>query len=241
MDKLRTKRILDYLRKKKTCTLEELRLKFNVSPATIHRDALELARRDAVSVVRGGLVWNDSAPEIGPASAYSERVVANRQGKIGAARQALGQIAEGDIIFLDSSTTVYELALLLKTSPISHLTIITNSLAIMQNFRKYPREWVLIGLGGSYDGQLNSILGAVALQQLKSLNITKAFISAFGLDDHTATTNHERQAELIREVLASAEKRYLLVDRSKLGRTGIYRLAARTAFHMIFVVKKLKS
>lgn len=234
MDKLRTKRILDYLRKKKTCTLEELRLKFGVSPATIHRDALELARRDAVSVVRGGLVWNDAAPEVENASAYAERVVANRTGKISAARQALNQIAEGDIVFLDSSTTVYELAVLLKTSQISHLTIITNSLAIMQNFRKYPREWVLIGLGGSYDGQLNSILGATALAQLRSLNVTKAFLSAFGLDDHAATTNHERQAELIREVLASAQKSYLLVDRSKLGRTGIYRLAARTAFHTIF-------
>lgn len=234
MDKLRTKLILDYLRKKKTCTFRDLQDRFGISSATIHRDARELARRDAVRVVRGGLVWNDAAPILEPASAYADRIVANRTDKIGAARQALAQIAEGDIIFLDSSTTVFELARLLRTSPITHLTIITNALAIMQDFRKFPREWVLIGLGGTYDGQLNSILGATVLHQLTSLNITKAFLSAFGLDAHAATTNHERQAELLRAVVASAQASYLLVDRTKIGRTGIYRLAPRTAFRAVF-------
>ena len=65
-------------------------------------------------------------------------------------------------------------------------------------------------------------------------NITKAYISAFGVDDRTVTTNHERQAELIRTVIDQADKRYLLVDHSKLGRTGLYRLSARGAFDAIF-------
>ena len=67
-----------------------------------------------------------------------------------------------------------------------------------------------------------------------STNITKAYISAFGVDDRTVTTNHERQAELIRTVIDQADKRYLLVDHSKLGRTGLYRLSARGAFDAIF-------
>ena len=43
MEKLRTRRILEYLRKRKSCTLAELMAKFNVSSATIHRDVEELA------------------------------------------------------------------------------------------------------------------------------------------------------------------------------------------------------
>ena len=44
----------------------------------------------------------------------------------------------------------------------------------------------MIGFGGKYDPQLNSTLGDSALEQLSHLNITKAFVSGFGLDDSTA-------------------------------------------------------
>ena len=88
MEKLRTRQILDYLREKKTCTLAELMKKFKVSSATIHRDVLELTRRDAVSAVRGGLVFNDAPAERRSASEYSERVVTNRAAKVTLARKA---------------------------------------------------------------------------------------------------------------------------------------------------------
>ena len=233
MEKLRTRQILDYLRDKKTCTLAELMKKFKVSSATIHRDVLELTRRDAVSAVRGGLVFNDAPAERRSASEYSERIVTNRAAKVTLARKALDTVAEGDILFLDSSTTIYELAMLLKSAAFVHLTIVTNSVSILQNFRKFPPHWVLIGLGGNYDPQLNSILGAEALRQLGEFNITKCFVSAFGLNDRMATTNHERQSELIKKVLDAAQSRYLLVDRSKFGRTGLYRLSSRGAFDAI--------
>ena len=232
---MRTHLILDHLKRRKRCTFAELMRKFGVSSATIHRDVDELARRDAVTKVRGGLVFNEEA-HVSPApSAYQERVVANRAAKVAAARKALSRITDGDIVFLDSSTTVYELAMLLRERRLTHLTIVTNSLAIMQNFRKFPTDCVLIGLGGNYDPQLNSILGEAAIRQLAQLNVTKAFFSAFGLDDRNATTNHERQAELIRRVMDAAEQNYLIADRSKLKRTGLYRIAPRSTFSEIFL------
>lgn len=234
MEKLRTHLILEYLQRKKRCTLTELMREFAVSSATIHRDVEELSRRDAVTRVRGGLVYNEGGRIRPDAAAYQERVVTNRTAKTAAAKKALAHISDGDIVFLDSSTTVYELAMLLRAQRLSHLTIVTNSLSIMQNFRKFPTDCVLIGLGGNYDPQLNSMLGGSTLTQLSQLNVTKAFYSAFGLDDHYATTNHERQAELIRKVMEIAERNYLLIDRSKLKRTGLHRLAPRSAFNGIF-------
>ena len=235
MEKMRTRQILEYLREKKSCTFAELMEKFHVSSATIHRDAVELTRRDAVAAVRGGLVFNEFAREtVNNANEFSERIVTNRRGKSAAAKKALAVVAEGDILFLDSSTTVYEFAMLLRTAKFSHMTIITNSVSIMQNFRKFPQHWILIALGGNYDPQLNSILGEAALNQLKGFNITKAFVSAFGIDDASVTTNHERQAELIRRVIEQAGRSYLLLDKSKIGRTGLYRLASRGSFAEVF-------
>lgn len=234
MEKMRTYLILDYLRQKKRCTLAELMKKFRVSSATIHRDVEELARRDAVMRVRGGLVFNEISLQRVNGSDFNERIVTNRADKVAAARKAFTYIAEGDIIFLDSSTTVYELAVLLKRSDFAHLTIITNSVSVIQSFRKFPSHYTLIGLGGSFDLQLNSFLGETVFRQLAELNITKAFFSAFGLDDKNATTNHEHQAELIRRVMASSERNYLLLDHSKRGRTGLHRLAPLGAFAKIF-------
>lgn len=233
MRNIRTYDILEYLKKKKRCTLQDLMTKFGVSSATIHRDVAELVSRNAVERIRGGIVFAD-APTAKPGGVnYQDRVIANSAAKEKIAEKAIKLVSEGDILFLDSSTTVYAFAQRLRLAPFDHLTIITNSVSIMQNFRKFPQHWVLIGLGGNYDPQLNSILGASAIQQLAEFNITKAFISGFGLNDKVLTTNHERQSELIKKVLDAAEKRYLLVDKSKYGRTGLYRLSARGAFDAI--------
>ena len=233
MRKLRSYDILEYLKRQKRCTLDELMREFKVSSATIHRDVAELEERNAVERVRGGIVFVDApAPKPGSGD-YQDRVIANSAAKERVARKALKLVSEGDILFLDSSTTVYSFALLLRQQRFDHLTILTNSISIMQNFRKFPQHWVLIGLGGNYDPQLNSILGAEALRQLGEFNITKCFVSAFGLDARMATTNHERQSELIKKVLDMADLRYLLVDRSKFGRTGLYRLSARGTFDEI--------
>ena len=233
MDTLRIRKMMAYLKSRKTCSLYELMKRFDVSTATVHRDAAELAKRDSVERVRGGLVYRDAPDPSGDPEAYRERVVSHRTAKIAAARKALAVIEEGDILFLDSSTTTYELALLLLHGEFDHLTVITNSIAVMHLFRKFPPHWAMIALGGSYDPQLNSILGVSALEQLSRFNITKAFVSAFGLDDRTATTNHERQAEILRKVLDAADRRYLLVDRSKFRRKGLYRIAARGSFDAI--------
>jgi len=234
MDKLKTRKILAYLKQHGSCSFAELMDEFGISSATVHRYADELAQRDAVTRVRGGLVFNAAEAPREDTAAYLDRVVTNREGKISAARKALSVVEEGDIVFLDSSTTVYELALLLRDANLTHLTIVTNSVAIIQNFRKFPPHYVLIGLGGAYDPSLNAILGAATLEQLSRVNITKAFVSAFGVDSKGITTNHERQAELLRRVLDAANKRYLLADSSKFNRTGLYRLAARGSFDDIF-------
>ena len=240
MDNIRIRQILAYLKARKSCTLKELMDAFGVSSATIHRDVAILAKRDAVERVRGGLIYNETPAPSGNAAAYQERVVAHRSEKIIVAQKALHVIEEGDIIFLDSSTTVYELALLLTHGEFDHLTIITNAIPVMHLFRKFPAHWSLIGLGGNYDPQLNSILGISALEQLARYNLTKAFVSGFGLDDKTATTNHEHQAEILRKVLDAADKRYLLIDHTKLGRKGLYRIAARGGFDAIISDRPLR-
>ncbi len=117
----------------------------------------------------------------------------------------------------------------------NNLTIATNAIPVMHLFRKLPPHWSLIGLGGDFDPQLNSLLGPETLQQLSRLGLTKAFVSSFGFDGESATTNHERQAELLRTVLSLASTSYLVIDATKRGRKGLYKFAVRDDFDEVVI------
>ena len=236
MKSIRSFKLVDYVKTRRYCSLAELMKAFHVSSATIHRDVAELVQREVFQRVRGGVAFVDNAaaaPRGVASSSYVERRAVNASAKERIARAALAYVEEGDILFLDSSTTVAHLAEELARSAFTNLTVITNSVAVMQLFRRFPAHYVRIALGGNYDPQLNSFLGQSAFRELDRLTITKAFVSGFGVDDKIATTNHEDQAALVTRVLDKAAKHYLLVDRTKFGRTGLYRLAARGLFDAI--------
>ena len=236
MKKMRSYDIIDYVKAKKRASLAELMARFKVSSATIHRDIAELVASGHLERIRGGVAFFPR-PQAGEASAdgfsYLDRATVNLPAKRKIAAKAVELVAEGDILFLDSSTTTAAFADALSKRHFTNLTIITNSVAIMERFRKMPRNYVLIALGGNYDPLLNSFLGSSAIRELERLTVTKAFVSAFGVNDKLVTTNHEHQAGLVTRVLEMASRRYLLADRSKFGRTGLYRLATRAAFDAI--------
>lgn len=233
MRNLRSFEIVEYVKQRKRCSLDELRKHFGVSSATIHRDASALVARGALMRLRGGLaaLETPAAEEAGLASgSWRDRMDAGRAAKARIAEKAARFLVEGDILFLDSSTTVGTLADILPKVQVRALTIVTNSVSVIERFSSFPPHWVLIGLGGPYDARLHAFLGQETFRQLERLTLTKAFVSAYGLDDHSATTNHENQAVLLSRVLERTPRKFLLVDRSKFGRSGLYRLAARGAF-----------
>lgn len=234
MRNLRSYQILDHVRSHRHCSMEALRTAFGVSTATIYRDVAALVSRGALQRVRGGVAAVERPAETDAApNGYRDRLEGNRAAKDRIARKALERVADGDILFLDSSTTVACLARLLAGRSFGALTIVTNSVAIVERFAEYPSHWVRIALGGPYDPQLHSLLGQETFRQLERIAPTKAFVSAYGVDDHNATTNHENQAALLMRVFEKTPQKFLLADRSKFGRTGLYRLAARGAFDEI--------
>ncbi len=237
MKNLRTFAIIDYLKQKKYCSVSELMEHFNVSPATIHRDITSLVRNNQIRKVHGGVAYIDPVDATDRmtvlSSTFQERINWNQKFKLKISELAMREISEGDIIFLDSSTTVFFLAERLLESSFSNLTIVTNSAMIIQNFHKFPPHYVLISLGGTFDLQLNAFLGQAAIRELERLTVSKAFISAFGIDDDLVTTNHEYHSLLLLKVLEVAKQRYLLADRSKFDRSGLFRLGTRADFDRI--------
>ncbi len=227
MKTLRSLEILDYLKDRQSCSMNELKERFNVSQATIHRDVTDLAQRKTVRKVHGGVAIVSAVPggENEPVNShYSQRINKNLAKKTAIAKKAMPHIKDGDIIFFDSSTTVYQLARQLQKANLANLTIITNSILIIQEFHLFPPHFILISVGGNFNCQLNSFLGTTAIDNLKRLKINKAFISAVGITDAGATTFHENHAEFLQEVMVLANETYLLIDSSKFGKSGIFEI-----------------
>lgn len=227
MKNLRTYAIVDFLKDKRYCSVQKLIEHFQVSKATIYRDITDLADRDVIQKVRGGIALRERSANyrFPNSSPFKERIDWKRESKQKIAAQAMNKIEENDIIFLDSSTTVHYLAKLLENSNFSNLTIVTNSVTIIQDFHKMPSHYARIGLGGSFDLQMNSFLGQATLRELEYLEISKAFISSYGIGDEKVSTNHEYHASLLLKIISLAKKKFLLVDRSKFDRSGLFKVA----------------
>lgn len=223
-----------YLLQEGYCGVERLASRFGVSVATVHRDLSALSASGLVRKVHGGAVGSPSAPLPAMASGadrqdshFCQRLEQNRSAKMMIAALAEALIESGDILFLDSSTTCLCLARRLQSSRLTTLSVVTNSVLIAQEFFRFPPHFMLMCLGGNFNGQLNSFLGRMAQEHLRQVRLTKAFYSGVGLDSSGLSTYHEDHAEFLRQVLGQAEENCLLLDSSKFNRGGLFRICGR--------------
>ena len=229
MKTLRSLEIVDYLKERKHCSMGELMERFAVSPATLHRDISELTRRKLIQKVHGGVALAaPPEPRAAPAfnSHFLARVDKDTDKKARIAALAARKVAEGDIVFLDSSTTALHLAREIQSLELPSLTLITNSVLVIQEFHLFPPRFFLLSPGGNYNLQLNSFLGRSAIERMRELKVNKAFISSVGVSAAGFSTYHEDHAEFLKEVLATAQETYLLADSTKFGKEGLFRIGS---------------
>lgn len=244
MKSLRTFEIVEYVEKRKFCSITELMEKFRVSPATIHRDISSLVTAGQLRKVHGGVAsLNSTQAAVPPKDIlplhYRERMNIDMSAKKMIAEQAFRDIRDGDTLFLDSSTTVYFLAKRLQTASFANLTIITNSVLIIQEFTNFPSHFFLVALGGNYDVQLNAFLGQAALREAEYLKLDKTFISGVGLTENGVFSRHENHTFLLKRILELSHRNFLLIGSSKFGRAGLFSIAPLSSFDKIISDREL--
>lgn len=191
-----------------------------VAEETIRRDLEKLHVDGRLIRIRGGALRIDERREI----PFDLREIVNLEEKRAIAEVAVRHIVEGDVIALDASSTVRELAHVIPDIP---LTVVTNSIAVTLVLLDRPRIRV-ISTGGILDGPLLSYTGSLAEEALRRFNIDKVFLSSKGFDItkglSVATDEHAR---IKRRMMDLAGTVYLLVDSSKFGQNAL-ELFART-------------
>jgi DeoR/GlpR family transcriptional regulator of sugar metabolism len=140
------------------------------------------------------------------------------------AETAAAQVADGEAIFLDSSSTV--LAILPAIRQRRDLTIITNSLVVAQEMLGLTHITVVMP-GGSLHHDTVSLIDPNGLALLSRYHIAKGFFGAHGITVQDGLTDvSEAEARVKRPLVQMCRRAIGLMDATKWGRTGIASFAA---------------
>lgn len=182
------------------------------SEETIRRDLKEMEKSGLLVRTHGGAYLAENYDKGYPLElrkSYMPRTKANLS------KLVLSDIRENDVLMIDSSSTCLSLAEDIVAKELS-VTVVTNSLAIFKLCNESKTEINLICVGGAYRRRTSSFADPNTVEALKNYHADKAFISCpkvtidFGLSD-----NHISEANVRKQMLRQAEKRYLLADHTK--------------------------
>jgi DeoR/GlpR family transcriptional regulator of sugar metabolism len=206
----------------------ELSQQFGVSEVTIRADLQALADRNLLVRTHGGAIPPARGPyELSLATRRQQQVA--EKGRIGAAGAAM--IADGDAVFLDSSSTTLAIAQCLRNH--HYLTVITNSLTISQELLDAPGVNVVL-LGGTLRRETASLVGGDGLRMLRQFNIRKGFFGAHGISLSEGLTDVSLdEAELKRPLVGMCRQVLATLDGTKWGRVGLTSFASLAQVHVV--------
>jgi DeoR/GlpR family transcriptional regulator of sugar metabolism len=154
--------------------------------------------------------------------------------KMAIANAAVNYVNAGDHVFLDASSTCYFFGRAIMKKNIEGVTIVTNSLHLLSEYRENESAVKLVSTGGSVDRELCAFLGNFTTDFISRIHVAKTFVSAAGwsVRDGISTTSDFILGAL-KAAISAAPKRYCLVDSAKFGREYIFKVANLDVFDAI--------
>jgi len=232
MRNIRVDEMEKYIQKHETVSMTDLQKQFHTSLNTVRRDVSLLLKKGTVEKVYGGVCAR--AP--GRLTPFEIRSDQNQQAKAAISKRAADLVGDGEVIFLDSGTTVCQMVKYLQ--PKRNITVITHSLEVI-NQAKDLSNITLIALPGQLNRQTGSFTGLDTERFLQSYNIQKAFVAATGFSLTNGISNSSPlEYELKKTVIARSEIAYLLIDTAKFGKTGLQTYASVDDFYGLITEKE---
>jgi DeoR/GlpR family transcriptional regulator of sugar metabolism len=187
----------------------QLASELSVTQETIRRDLERLDAEGKLVRTHGGAMAVETDRRELP---LDVRETVNLEFKRAIARRAVREIAPGDVIALDASSTAHELA---KVIPDIAITVVTNALPIASALIDKSAVRVII-TGGILDRPSVSMVGPLAEQSLERFHVQKLFFSCRGLDlARGLSVTADEHAGIKRRMIDVCEKAYLLIDSGK--------------------------
>ena len=216
----RQKEILQILEKSKSISVSKLAKMLYVSQPTIRRDLSVLEEQGKVQRTHGGVVLRETSDAEIPLMFREDQ---NNASKKIIAQKAAKLIRDGDVIFMDASSTVSYLIPYLEN--FRDLVVITNSPKTSirlgeRNIKNYCTGGLLLKYSIAY-------VGSEAEKFISNLNADLFFFSSRGyMENGMISDSAEQEVAVRKAMLKNAEKSYYLCDSSKKGKKYTFNICA---------------
>ena len=225
MNNERDKIILELLLKNKKVTVKELAAALYISEPSVRRDLARLEGQNLIKRVHGGAMIDDSALSKNKIP-FKVRELEESSAKVIMAKAAAELIEDGNIVFLDASTSAYNVIPFLEGK--KNITIVTNGVRALERLAEYGIN--TISTGGQLDAGCMSLVGEEAYKTIESINADICFFSCRGVDEEGNLTDIFPAENYIRaRMIKHSKKAYLLCSHDKFGKRYFHNLCHRNS------------
>ncbi len=235
MIKERQRAILELLIERKKATVKELAAALYISEPSIRRDLARLEQQQLIKRVHGGAILDETGvSRIKVPFVIRELEYADEKGQI--ARQAAELVADDAVIFLDASSSAYQMVPFLAGK--SGLTVITTGIRAMTALAEAGVR--VISTGGDVMNTCLSLVGDGALDTIRNYHADLCFFSCRGLSAEGELSDISREENIVRrEMIARSGDAYLLCAGNKIDRQFYHRLCHVTDISGIITASNL--
>lgn len=232
----RREELVSYIKRYRKASIHELARKFKVTEATIRTDLKGLEKDNLVIRTHGGAMLNSDPVEKEDILSMRRELAADEKNII--ANVAATHVEEGDIILIDSGTTMLRFAQ--QLTEFQNLKIVTNDFNIALELQRNPSIEIVF-VGGTVRNRFECTFGSLGIDFLNRISVDKIFLSPNAVStDQGLTTPNEETASMKRAMMSIASEAYMLCDSTKIGKKTFYKFADLEDFKLMFTDEKIQ-
>lgn len=229
----RRTQILSFINSRDFTDVQEIAKKFSVSDITARRDLLILTKSGLINRVYGGV---KSSVQTVNEPVFNEHVKEYQEQKQAIAAEAIKHIKDGDTIFLDSGSTVLELAKILVFK--RNLKVITWGLHILNTLsdlsRKGDFDGEIICCGGTWRKNPDLFLGPQSIRFFDEIIINKAFLGIIAVNLEFGWMGISlTEVEAVKKIISVSEQTIGLMISPNFGKTAIAKIGSLSSLPCI--------
>jgi DeoR family transcriptional regulator of aga operon len=230
---VRRERMVALVSERSFVRVSDLSEAFGISEVTVRADLEVLDKRRVIRRVRGGAVPAGRRLRDEPSFEQSLGSSATEKQLIGKAAADLVQPAESIILDVGTTTTFIARSLMAREE-LQDLVILTNALNIALELESAIPRFSVIVTGGTLRRLQHSLVDPMGRYLLQETNADTVFLGCNGVDARHGVTNiNAPEAEIKKRMLASASRRIVVADGSKVGQVELARVTGVTGVDLL--------
>ncbi|UTT63155.1 DeoR/GlpR family DNA-binding transcription regulator [Microcella humidisoli] len=222
---LRRDRMAASIARRGFARVTDLARELGVSEVTVRTDLAALETEGRITRVHGGAMPRGLVAE--RESSLEQSRTRLTRAKRAIAAETATRVRSGESILLDvGSTTLAVAHALVDRVDLDEVVIVTNGLAIALALEPAIPRFTVVVTGGTVRSLQHSLVNPLATTLLDDVRVDLAILGATGIDAAAGVTNvNLPEAEVKRRMVASAARRVLAADSSKIGQVHLGRVA----------------